>query len=1609
MKGKWDTVTLKKLRGYNVEVCVGLTSDASVKHYNGDLDSDGKPDGSGIALFHNGTRYGGFWKAGKRSGRGFYDTSNDGSYDGEWENDQCHGQGKREYGDHSLYIGEWSHDLRHGTGTLSTKDFKFEGQWDNDKPFGQNVKYTSQNTLKKIAKGVTSLGNSPSFPTEFFSGERTSAPAVKQYEGNLDKELGMHGRGKIEYKNGNTYSGELSNNKREGKGKCTFDNGDRFEGTWLNDQRHGKGILMYANGGRYDGDWKNDMKEGVGTREYHNGDRYHGEWEGNHISGKGEQVYRNGDTYSGDWLRGKPNGYGTFKFPKQGAEYTGPTVNGLFHTGENPTSPGKMKYSSGAVFTGTFIKGERQKGVMWMNDNSVYSGELKFDKFHGKGLMWTSDGGFYYGKWERGERHGIGCLRDSDGTEYVGKWEGGKRHGHGTKQRPDNTIQHGLWEDDEPTTHYDGEHHGLTYHGEGYYKYANGSSYYGTWVQGHKSGFGQIKFKDKGIYEGDIVCDIPYGTGTLLYPNNSQYTGTWLEGTKHGQGTLFDADDNRYSGSWERDCRIGLGILFHSNYQIECLWADNKPSGTVTVHCTDDKPRRRSFISQYMNGLEVLSILHIHQQVPDSTSGQKCSFCQSSFGISRWKYSCPGCKQDACSSCLKEFKIPSGFCGFAEGSSLHRIESAGQLGNSLKEDSLSASQDSEPPSPVAAATRKDKACAGCSAAAVKGSTVISLTENGHYITGTVTAGQFNGSVKKISSDRDYYYVGSMVDSQESGHGNLITNKDTEYIGEFLGGLPSGKGFLRLPNGTVKEGFFEQGIGLKIIYHGEVKRTSHPDGLTATVTRHGVGKATNTDGSVYNGMHQNGLRHGIGLMANGVCNIYLGEWSNNLRNGVGKETTEHFIYTGLWKDDMKNGRGVRFDLESGVKYEGEWVNEVLEKVFIIRHPHHTVDVKIYEKGTEKRDLFTQPEMAPDESSSTCTDCKKPFTMLTRRRHHCRGCGQLFCKDCSNQTYTFPPHFNFSSPQRCCRNCKKLYSEGKSVRYYIDVAKGSVQVGVWVNESPHGPHLFKNRNTPEVAPTVTNFKNGVADNETSMTVKEFSSYFNQLCRVSNAPLTYPSPSLEDAAAKEVNEKVLMDNILADYVEFSDDPAASRNRHKNRVHNIAPVPKIPDIQTSKRDTEQRAVLMTDEELKKAVEEQKPKTENSARIPFTLKPIDKPSEEGCSDVAWTTWEPETAVGTVKHHLSPSSVSILSEKKEDSNPNKLLQVASAAVAAPVSVISSISSLAKSSKGESTPILPGPVLPFPLTSSVSLSSPVLSFDLQLSSIEWLNPSYGATSSSPPSTAVVSQPPKSLVQPEDGESTDLKDVNEPVEEESQQQQQQQQQQQHEDPSETAIRVPDDDTEIATRIPEGGDDTPVRVPEDGEEPARVPESGDDPVCVRESSGDEEQACAPEGDGKPACVPEGGDEPTCEEGGGDEPTREPEGSGDEPIRVQEGGDEELACEPEGGGDEPTRVPEGGDAPEDGDGEPEGGEPASVPDGGIVDEPICEDSGHTTDLVDVVGDADGVEGKPAEDTTEPEPKPEQSPQKEESDDTQPPAASNDDDTQPEATAASGDEPEQS
>ena len=109
------------------------------------------------------------------------------------------------------------------------------------------------------------------------------------------------------------------------------------------------------------------------------------------------------------------------------------------------------------------------------------------------------------------------------------------------------------------------------------------------------------------------------------------------------------------------------------------------------------------------------------------------------------------------------------------------------------------------------------------------------------------------------------------------------SKEDYYTGEFVNGLPEGKGFMEYSNGDLFIGCWSG---------GEMTSTDEYDGY----------------------------------MEYANSNIYKGKWLNGKRSGYGVfEDIEGLEYRGEWLDDKKHGEGMEYDTDGFQGWRGVWKN------------------------------------------------------------------------------------------------------------------------------------------------------------------------------------------------------------------------------------------------------------------------------------------------------------------------------------------------------------------------------------------------------------------------------------------------------------------------------------------------------------------------------------------------------------------------------------------------------------------------------------------------------------------------------------------------------------
>ena len=78
---------------------------------------------------------------------------------------------------------------------------------------------------------------------------------------------------------------------------------------------------------------------------------------------------------------------------------------------------------------------------------------------------------------------------------------------------------------------------------------------------------------------------------------------------------------------------------------------------------------------------------------------------------------------------------------------------------------------------------------------------------------------------------------------------------------------------------------------------------------------------------------------------------------------------------------------------------------------------------------------------DEIVSNCRDCESVFT-VSLRKHHCRGCGGIFCEDCTD------PHTTLAAGQeavRACFGCQRGETPGHEVVNLVQTILGKREKG------------------------------------------------------------------------------------------------------------------------------------------------------------------------------------------------------------------------------------------------------------------------------------------------------------------------------------------------------------------------------------------------------------------------------------------------------------------------------------------------------------------------------------------------------------------------------------
>lgn len=135
------------------------------------------------------------------------------------------------------------------------------------------------------------------------------------------------------------------------------------------------------------------------------------------------------------------------------------------------------------------------------------------------------------------------------------------------------------------------------------------------------------------------------------------------------------------------------------------------------------------------------------------------------------------------------------------------------------------------------------------------------------------------------------------------------------------------------------------------------------------------------------------------------------------------------------DKVQTNQQLKVELE---KFRHQWseAQTTLEELGIQLSENKLKVAELQEKDKRQQELLNSSQCylneiqpiagaagiwAPDSITTHCTACKKEFN-LTRRKHHCRSCGEIFCRTCSDHSLPLlNENGQLGKPVRVCLSC------------------------------------------------------------------------------------------------------------------------------------------------------------------------------------------------------------------------------------------------------------------------------------------------------------------------------------------------------------------------------------------------------------------------------------------------------------------------------------------------------------------------------------------------------------------------------------------------------------
>ena len=212
------------------------------------------------------------------------------------------------------------------------------------------------------------------------------------YTGDFNADGLRHGRGTLEWANGDKYDGQFWNGMRHGVGKLMFADGEFYYLLFVarSPMCHNKRRLPIPfphqhfsfSGSEYDGWWRYNRMDGHGTRRFPNGNLYVGNYSDGRRNGNGRHIFANGDQYVGTFKDDAMHGASRYYFKNN------ESFEGTFNRGRKE-GRGKYQWSDGTidiigyvndVRAGEGVRYSADRKKAWKLEGSKVKGKMSLEK-----------------------------------------------------------------------------------------------------------------------------------------------------------------------------------------------------------------------------------------------------------------------------------------------------------------------------------------------------------------------------------------------------------------------------------------------------------------------------------------------------------------------------------------------------------------------------------------------------------------------------------------------------------------------------------------------------------------------------------------------------------------------------------------------------------------------------------------------------------------------------------------------------------------------------------------------------------------------------------------------------------------------------------------------------------------------------------------------------------------------------------------------------------------------------------------------------------------------------------------------------------------------------